>query len=166
MMTPRRWVLVGALLATTIAAGWTAVRDKDAESGVPARAQDVVAATPALRTSPPEKLVVHVDKMERTPDTSVERDPFSGSGANTLAARKPSSRRAAPPAIPFVYAGRYETGGEAAVFLTSGDRNLVVREGDLLDDAWRVDRIDPGAIAFTYLPLGERHLIVIPEPTQ
>jgi hypothetical protein len=60
--------------------------------------------------------------------------------------------------------GRLKSGNDVAVFLTQGERNLVVREGETIDSSYRVERIAEGAITLTYLPLNEPQTLLIAEP--
>jgi hypothetical protein len=50
--------------------------------------------------------------------------------------------------------GQLLTSNERMLFLASGDRNLVLREGDVVDTAYRLDHIDEFEATFTYLELG------------
>jgi hypothetical protein len=47
------------------------------------------------------------------------------------------------------------------VFLSRGDRNLIVRQGETIDSMYRVELIAESAITLTYLPLNQRQTIVI-----
>ena len=58
-----------------------------------------------------------------------------------------------PPPMPYRVAGRVVHDGIAHVVLAKGDRVLTVREGDTLDDGYRVDAIAPKAVTLVYLPL-------------
>jgi hypothetical protein len=65
---------------------------------------------------------------------------------------------AAPPAptappMPYRVAGRVVHDGVAHVVLAKGDRVLTVRQGDTLDDGYRVDAIGRDGVTLTYLPL-------------
>jgi hypothetical protein len=62
----------------------------------------------------------------------------------------------APP-LPFKVLGSIQgdriAGGVPVVFLTDRNATLVVRAGDQIDNTYRVERITPDRIDFTYLPL-------------
>jgi hypothetical protein len=47
------------------------------------------------------------------------------------------------------------------VFLSKGDRLLIVGKGDLIDNLYRVETIGPREIVFVYLPLEERQVLPI-----
>ncbi len=70
---------------------------------------------------------------------------------------------AAPP-LPFTYMGKLMSGGDLAVFLVQGERNLVVHEGDTIDSLYRVERISEADITLLFLPLNQRQTIPIGEP--
>jgi hypothetical protein len=78
------------------------------------------------------------------------------------AAPAPAPPPTAPP-LPFTFMGKLLSGPEAKVFLTLGDRNLVLREGDTVDATYRVEKIAEGAITLVYLPLDERQTIITGE---
>ena len=58
-----------------------------------------------------------------------------------------------PPPMPYRVAGRVVHDGVAQVVLAKGDRVLTVREGDTLDDGYRVEAIGPKGVTLVYLPL-------------
>lgn len=64
------------------------------------------------------------------------------------------------PALPFQYAGRLEEGGNVMVFLALQNRRIVARQGDVIDNLYRVEEITSGTIAFTYLPLQQRQQLM------
>ena len=58
----------------------------------------------------------------------------------------------APP-MPYRVAGRVVHEGGAHVVLAKGDRVLTVREGDTLDDGYRVETISAQGVTLVYIPL-------------
>ncbi|HEX2197869.1 MAG TPA: cohesin domain-containing protein, partial [Burkholderiales bacterium] len=58
-----------------------------------------------------------------------------------------------PPPMPYRVAGRVVHDGVAHVVLAKGDRVLTVRQGDTLDDGYRVEAIAPRGVTLVYLPL-------------
>lgn len=58
-----------------------------------------------------------------------------------------------PPPVPYRVAGRVVHNGVAEVVLAKGDRVLTVRQGDTLDDGYRIDAITSKSVTLTYLPL-------------
>jgi hypothetical protein len=56
------------------------------------------------------------------------------------------------PALPFAFIGRMLDGKEVTVFLSRNDRQYTIKEKDVLDDTYRVDKISEGEAVLTYLP--------------
>jgi hypothetical protein len=61
----------------------------------------------------------------------------------------------APP-LPFIYVGRYSDGARQVVMLLKGEQLLLVQQGDIIDNAYRLERVAAGVIELTYLPLRVR----------
>ena len=90
-----------------------------------------------------------------TPPQRVER-PAAAAAPAPVAAAAPQ----APP-LPYRFAGQVVHDGGARVVLARDDRVLTVREGDILDDVYRVESIRADQVTLLYLPLGkEEHLPV------
>ena len=58
------------------------------------------------------------------------------------------------PQLPFTYIGRMIDGGEVILFLTGNGQQYTVRQGDVLNDSYRVDSISDKSVVLTYLPMG------------
>lgn len=58
----------------------------------------------------------------------------------------------APP-LPFTYLGRYEDAPTKLTILVKGERMYTVSEGDVIENTYRVERVAPGVVELTYLPL-------------
>lgn len=58
----------------------------------------------------------------------------------------------APP-LPFAYLGMKREDALLYVFLASGDRTYVVRQGDVLGELYRIESIEPPTMKVMYLPL-------------
>ena len=67
----------------------------------------------------------------------------------------------APPPLPFQFLGRFVDEGKAAYFLQAGERNVVARPGDTLDERYRFDGVVQGALQFTYLPLNLKQTLAV-----
>jgi hypothetical protein len=65
---------------------------------------------------------------------------------------------AAPP-MPYRIAGQMVQGGAAQVVLAKGDRVLTVREGDTLEDGYRVEAIGPQGVTLLYVPMDIRETL-------
>ncbi|ATD63207.1 MAG: hypothetical protein ACOH2S_05815 [Janthinobacterium svalbardensis] len=67
----------------------------------------------------------------------------------------------APPPLPFQFLGRFVDEGKAAYFLQTGERNVVARPGDTLEERYRFDGVVQGALQFTYLPLNLKQTLAV-----
>src|SRR5262245_35981773 len=90
------------------------------------------------------------------------RNPFLGHSPERITPRA-TPRDAGPPPpvqppqtppLPFTYLGRIKSGGTTTVFLARQNRESVARVGDILDDTYRVEKIDETRMVLVYLPLG------------
>ena len=174
----QRWIaLIALLMAALTAAAW--VRDGDRKSGAeivepPARTRPVPAAREA-DPAPADR--VHLEKLRGR-----DADPNADDAFATRSWRKPAPKAAAkapvaralpaapspppvappPPAappLPFTYMGRLLSEEANAVFLTLGERNLVVHEGEIIESVYRVDKVSDTRLTFTHLPSGiQQHL--------
>ena len=66
----------------------------------------------------------------------------------------------APP-VPYRVAGQVSHDGMNQVVLARDDRIFTVREGDMVDNVYRVESIKPDAVTLVYLPLNERQQIAV-----
>jgi hypothetical protein len=69
-----------------------------------------------------------------------------------------------PPPLPFKVIGRAQDDAGPIAFLVHGDDNLVVRPGDRIGQAYRLERIDAQALTFTYLPLDSAQTLSMDGP--
>lgn len=67
----------------------------------------------------------------------------------------------APPPLPFQFLGRFVDEGKAAYFLQAGERNVVARPGDMLEERYRFDGVVQGSLQFTYLPLNLKQTLAV-----
>jgi hypothetical protein len=173
----QRWMLLGGLLAATLAAAaWVGERSARDSDLVAASEPDSKAERPASnRVGPADQMPrLNLEKLQTRDLGDATRDPFSAGKPKTQRPA-PAARRVEPiaappppqpgaPPLPFTYLGRLVEGDDVAVFLSHGERNLVVRQGETIDSVYRVERIADGAITLVYLPLDQRQTIVIGDP--
>ena len=57
------------------------------------------------------------------------------------------------PALPFQFIGRMGERDDLQIFLQSGEKLYVVRQGDVIDDTYRLDRVSATELSLVYLPL-------------
>lgn len=85
--------------------------------------------------------------------------------ASPAARRLPQAHVAAPapqaPPLPFRFAGVTVVGGERQVYLSKGRAVFEVKQGAILDGAYRVDSVEPAQVRLTYLPLQKQELVAI-----
>ena len=67
----------------------------------------------------------------------------------------------APPPLPFQFLGRFVDEGKAAYFLQAGERNVVARPGDTVEERYRFDGVVQGSLQFTYLPLNLKQTLAV-----
>jgi hypothetical protein len=66
---------------------------------------------------------------------------------------KPEPPKAPP--WPYAYLGKQHTQGQWWVYLTLGEETRAVKQDQVLDGKYRIDRIEPPNLQVTYLPLKE-----------
>jgi len=89
-------------------------------------------------------------------------------GFRSWAPSRPAARAAqvaapaaAPPPMPYRIAGQVVHDGTARVVLARDDRVLTVREGEMLDDNYRVESIRADGVTLVYVPLGVREQLPV-----
>ena len=89
----------------------------------------------------------------------VGRDPFSS--RSWVSPPKPAKQPAPTvPRFPFTFVGLLsQKNSPIQLFLSRGERLYTVASGDLLDKAYRVDRVTKTLMELTYLPLGKKQSI-------
>lgn len=65
------------------------------------------------------------------------------------------------PALPFVYIGKVIEEGKPTVFVSLLQKNYFLKGGEVIDGAYRVDKVESGQVVFTYLPLGIEQVMII-----
>lgn len=169
----QRWIVLIALLTLALtAAAW--VRESEKSSAVdvvetPARNTRAVRATvsaPARAT--PER--VALDKLRSHRLELSNANPFEARSWKPPARPRPAGPAVeappppttAPP-LPFLYLGRLVSEDEDAVFLTQGERNLIVHKGDVIDSVYRIDNLAESQVTLTHLPTGIQQTLAIGE---
>lgn len=67
-----------------------------------------------------------------------------------------------PPPVPFQFAGRMNDGDDHVVYLARGDRALVARTGEVLENVYKVVSINASQIEFVHIPTGQKQLLSLP----
>jgi hypothetical protein len=96
---------------------------------------------------------IDIDKMRRAESSLPQKDPFASAalGVHKQGTSQEGAKASAPP-LPFQYFGRLTENGKTEVYVMRGEELLTIAAGQKIGE-YRVDRIDPAAISFTYLPL-------------
>lgn len=157
--------LIAAGAALTAALIAFAPRDGEVVVSEPAKAS----RTPAQPVAAPGANRAPTPEQGRTLLHSSERGPVTGSDASTLfsagnwvvappppppAPPPPPPPPPSAPPLPFAFMGRFEQGDTQMVMLTRGNRVLTASQGDVLENTYRIDRIETSKVTITYLPLG------------
>ncbi|MBS0544770.1 MAG: secretion system X translation initiation factor [Proteobacteria bacterium] len=176
----RRPLLFGAALFATLAATWWAAT---LENEVAPPVSRPGAAAPAARRSATSAPALRTPAGRGTVAApailAVGRTPWPAEGGALMAGSAPpvAVLQAPPPAppteatlppLPFRFAGLIEERGQRSVVLLEGRDVRILRAGERIDERYRVDRITPTRIEFTYLPLRQQQSLQVSdhEPTQ
>lgn len=68
----------------------------------------------------------------------------------------------APP-LPFAFMGRMIEAERLTVFLVKGERVYLASEGDVIDDIYKLEKIEPGQLTLLYLPLNAVQTLAVGE---
>lgn len=156
--------LLAALAITLLAVAYVSQQDEAASDDAPvapraARNPGAAGARAAAPAAADDALAVAPARAA----AEVGRDLFAPH--SFLPPPPPASTRPAPPPppmappLPFRYQGRMTEGSATVVFLTHGERVLVARQGDLLNNQYRVESVGPTAITFLFEPLKQRQTL-------
>jgi len=119
-------------------------------------------------------LLPREDLLGRTTEDTVGKNPFSKQSWTPI--EKPAPVKPAPlpppaplpaptaPALPFVFLGKKLEAERWEVYLSRGDQTLIVREKDVIDNTYRIDRIAPPTLMLTYLPLNQSQQLAVGNP--
>ncbi|EPJ2810762.1 hypothetical protein ACTHGN_003855 [Pseudomonas putida] len=65
------------------------------------------------------------------------------------------------PALPFEFIGRMGDRDDLQIFLQSGEKLYVVRQGDVIEDTYRLDRVSASELSLVYLPLHQSQTLSV-----
>lgn len=159
--------LLIALIATLLAVWYASDIDDDADgaAGLVAEPRSARGATVATaRTGPAEQGGV-IAALPQRGAAEVGHDLFAAHSflpppPKVSVQAGPPPAPVAPP-LPFRYQGRMTEGNATVVFLAQGDRVLVARQGDLLNNQYRVESVSAHAVTFMFEPLKQRQTLSI-----
>lgn len=140
----RRWVVWGALICTLVACWWVE-RNEEPVRAVAVNDQPRVQRKVTLAEVIPN-LNQNALVSEPMPD-AIAIAPAEDAGVNLFSAMPmPLAETAViqppQPVNPYTYAGRLQEDGRWVVFLTDGQQQYVLREGDRFAEGWQVALLD------------------------
>jgi hypothetical protein len=165
-----RWLILGtALLATVVASVWPRGEEKSAPEIVApvTRRDDAPAKGQQPSSQPPSPLELPAlgDRLEGPRMPAKIQDLF---GIKDWNPPPPPVRHkplppAAPTAPPFPYtvAGSVADANGLMIVFNRQKQDFVLRIGDVLEQTYRVEAIDPQSVTVTYLPLGLTQVVPI-----
>jgi hypothetical protein len=170
----RTALLVGAAALTLVAVRWAdELTDMpEARAGAVAEPTPRPAAESKARSAPEQTPALDLGKLRRRPSTEPDSDAFGprsfrppssakgpkGAPSATAAAPPPPPPPQAPP-LPFAYVGRLVEDTDTTVFLAQGERNLVVKPGEVIDNTYKLEEVGERTLVLTYLPLSQRQTL-------
>lgn len=170
----RAGLIIGALAVTFGAMRWVDSSNDDAAGN--AEPDALPRERPSPRSNTQHTAGLDLQKLQRSREQDPDGDPFgprtfrppppkvkaqpvAGAGAAAAIAPPPPPPQAPP--LPFAYMGKLAEDQQTTVFLTAGDRNLVVRPGDVIDNTYRLEEVTDSTVVLTYLPMNQRQSLPI-----
>ncbi len=159
----RRWILGAASALTIVAVAATGSQDEpDGLVVLPGEAKTRHLQHKRGADSEASSRVP-LAKLYRQPLPEDVKDLFAGKSWQ-VAPPPPRLVQPSAPPLPFVYMGKLaEEGEKVVIVLTKQNRSYAVREGDVLDNVYRVDEVRAPVMILTYLPLNIKQTIQIGE---
>jgi hypothetical protein len=132
-------------------------------AAAPTAAPAPAAALDSLQPLVPRDRLAAVATADNAAAPATPRDLFSARNWNPPPPPAPVAPPAAPvaPPLPYVFIGKKHEGDAWEVYLTKGEQTFVVRQGEVLEATYRVDKIQPPTLTLTYLPLDQAQTLPI-----
>ena len=172
----RAALLIGALALTLAAVRWadklTDMNEASAGAVAEAAPRGHTGPAPATGQAAP---ALDLGKLRRAPVVDPNGDPFGArnfrpappkvkTGPSAAAAAVASQPAPQAPPLPFAYIGRLSEDRDTTVFLAMGERNLVLKPGDVIDNMYKLEEVNDSGVVLTYLPLSQRQTLSIGTP--
>jgi hypothetical protein len=166
----REWVFIAVALAAGISVVMGAQQKDPADKG--SAVVEVVAKAARKSADPAHALALaELDpaQLQRPAPAAVPGDAFQKKSwyvppppppPPVIAPPPPPPPPTAPP-LPFTFMGRYVDGDKPVIFLTAGDRLLMVHQGDVIDGTYRVEGFFGTKLQIMYLPLNIKQALDI-----
>jgi hypothetical protein len=162
-----RWLILGAaLLATVVASVWPRSEEKTASEVVAPVTRRDDAPAKGQPLAPQTELPALSERLERPGAAAEIQDLFGAKDWNPPP--PPVRQKPLPPPVPTAPPFPYTVAGSVAdanglmiVFANRQKQDFVLRIGDVLEQTYRVDAINPQSVTLTYLPLGLTQVVPI-----
>lgn len=167
MKARTRHALLGGALAFTLVATLMAPEPEHSVVAVAASAASPGTGASAPARTPEE--ILGIKPRDQMDDPQLAFSTRQWNPRVKRVERAVPAKRAEPvtvakaPPLPFRAMGQYVEDGEPVVFLQFKEKALIVKQGDVVETDYRVERIDDGKITFTYLPLAESQTLALGE---
>jgi hypothetical protein len=137
--------------------------DEPSPTQQPARTAEAVKAKPAPEAAPQPQMFTLPERSGLGAAQSPLFESQSWQPPPPPAAKVKPGPPPAPtaPPLPFTFAGKLIQDGRLSVLLARGDSIVAARQGDTLDDTYRVESITDMEVTLVYLPLGQRQTIPV-----
>lgn len=145
-MTRRTGILLVVLVLAVAASFWPEPEGTVIEAN---KQQSAGASRQAIDTSDRPLATLTTDLGKRLGPASA--DLFATEMLENQAAIDVPRGPVVPP-LPFAAVGRWQEPGIDSVFISAGDKVIAVKQGEVLQQHWRLDRIEPEQLVFTHLP--------------
>src|SRR5262245_7194724 len=170
----RMGLLIGAAVVTLGAVRWAdELTDiPEASAGAVADPTPRPAADSKTRPAPEQAPALDLGKLRRRPTTEPDSEAFGprsfrpaptkaskGAAASALAMAAPPAPLPQAPPLPFAYVGRLVEDRDTTVFLAQGERNLVVKPGEVIDNTYKLEEVGERTLVLTYLPLSQKQTL-------
>jgi len=170
----RAGLLIGAAALTLAAVRWAdELTDMpEASAGAVADSTPRPAADSKARVAPEQAPALDLGKLRRKPSMEPDSEAFGarnfrpappkapkGTAASAAAMAAPPAPPPQAPPLPFSYVGRLVEDSDTTVFLALGERNLIVKPGEVIDNTYKVEEVSERAVVLTYLPLSQRQTL-------
>lgn len=147
-----KWAVIGIVFAAIVVAA------PPKEGSIAKTAPQTAPAAARAGQPSPDAIRVELERLARM-QAEAGTEVVDVFGATSWYVPPPPPRPPAPPPpptappLPFTYLGRYEDAPTRLTILVKGERMYTVSEGDVIENTYRVERVVPGMVELTYLPL-------------
>ncbi|HZW24343.1 MAG TPA: hypothetical protein VFF26_02565 [Gallionella sp.] len=161
-----KWIVPAIVVAAIVAAAPSDQGDMAAAVSKAGRIQTAAAAPARAAQRPSEPASVEMASLAQSePEAVAEIGNIFGVTSWYVPPPPPPPAPPPPPPVPtapplpFTYLGSYEDAPTQLTILVKGERIYTVAAGDVIDGTYRVDRVVPGMVELTYLPLNIKQML-------